>query len=206
MTTLAIVALSEAQQQVIEARLDTIDRMLVGRVPRADRAAIVREVESQIQELLAQRDTEAITREDVLDVLRRLDPPEAYLPDLPDDSQPAPLRGPVHRPALGPAIARPTAGSEGKLGGIFGLCSLGLLLFTPVVCVLAALLESQALLFVGLLGIALLGLASGITALVLSIRGRRQGVLPILGIIAGSVVLPVWLLGAAYAILLGVLS
>jgi hypothetical protein len=55
--------------------------MLLGRLPRSERVEIVREVESQIFELLGERNSDELTREDVLAVLARLDPPEAYLPD-----------------------------------------------------------------------------------------------------------------------------
>ena len=50
--TSTMVQLPQALETLIESRLDTIDRMLVGRVPRQDRLAIVREVESQIYDLL----------------------------------------------------------------------------------------------------------------------------------------------------------
>ena len=73
--------LSESLQSLIDSRLDTIERMLLGRVARAERMAIVREVESQIHELLGERETDEPSREDVLAVLARLDPPEAYLPE-----------------------------------------------------------------------------------------------------------------------------
>jgi hypothetical protein len=52
------VRLSESVQALIDARLDTIDRMLLGRVSRADRLDIVRDVETQIFELLQGRDGE----------------------------------------------------------------------------------------------------------------------------------------------------
>ena len=80
MTTAAI-ELSGSLQALVDSRLDTIDRMLMGRVPRQDRLAIVREVEAQVFELLQERGAEELTREDVLAVLARLDPPEAYLPE-----------------------------------------------------------------------------------------------------------------------------
>ena len=73
--------LSESLQSLIDSRLETIERMLLGRVARAERMAIVREVESQIHELLGERETDELSREDVLAVLARLDPPEAYLPE-----------------------------------------------------------------------------------------------------------------------------
>src|SRR5262245_28692687 len=81
MMTVATMPLLGSQQALIDARLDTIDRMLLGRVPRQDRLAIVKEVEAQVFELLQERDTEELDRDDVLAVLARLDPPEAYLPE-----------------------------------------------------------------------------------------------------------------------------
>lgn len=75
------VQLPRALEMLIDSRLDTIDRMLVGRMARSDRLAIVREVESQIYDLLQEGEQEEHTRESVLAVLARLDPPEAYLPD-----------------------------------------------------------------------------------------------------------------------------
>src|SRR5262245_2628824 len=68
-------------QRLIDARLDTIDRMLLGRLPRADRLAVAREVEAQVHELLGERHGHELDREDVLAVLAQLDPPEAYLPE-----------------------------------------------------------------------------------------------------------------------------
>src|SRR5271166_2166973 len=75
------VRIPESLQTLIDSRLDTIDRMLLGRLPRSERLEIVREVESQIFELLQERGADEPTREDVLAVLARLDPPEAYLPE-----------------------------------------------------------------------------------------------------------------------------
>ena len=81
MTTITSVQVPELLQALIDSRLDTIDRMLLGRLPRAERLEMVREVESQIFELLQERCSDEPTREDVLAVLARLDPPEAYLPE-----------------------------------------------------------------------------------------------------------------------------
>ena len=75
------VQLTESLQALIDTRLDTIDRMLLESVARQDRLAIVRDVETQVYELLQERGTEELDREDVLAVLGRLDPPEAYLPE-----------------------------------------------------------------------------------------------------------------------------
>ena len=73
--------LDDGAQILIDSRLDTIERMLLGQVPRADRLAIVREVEAQIHDLLADRTPDDTDRDAVLAALGRLDPPEAYLPD-----------------------------------------------------------------------------------------------------------------------------
>jgi hypothetical protein len=81
MTVTASIHVSESLQTLIDCRLDTIDRILLGRLPRSERVEIAREVESQIFELLGERNSDELTREDVLAVLARLDPPEAYLPD-----------------------------------------------------------------------------------------------------------------------------
>lgn len=94
-------------QALIDARLDTIDRMLVGRVPRAERLGIVREVEAQIHDVLDEHGLDEPTREDVLAVLARLDPPEAYLPEaseVPRPSVGARAAAPRSRPGL---VARP---------------------------------------------------------------------------------------------------
>ena len=45
MTVTASIHVSESLQTLIDCRLDTIDRMLLGRLPRSERMEIVREVE-----------------------------------------------------------------------------------------------------------------------------------------------------------------
>lgn len=85
--TVATAQISESLQTLIDSRLDTIDRMLLGRLSRQERLAIVTEVESQIHELLHANDADELTREGVLAVLARLDPPEAFIPDEIDGEQ-----------------------------------------------------------------------------------------------------------------------
>ncbi len=104
--------LSGSMQTMIDSRLDTVERMLLGRVPRAERLAIVREVESQIHELLRECDAEELSREDVLAVLARLDPPEAFLPEHGElETPPAARRASLDLPrqVRPPAIAGPRA-------------------------------------------------------------------------------------------------
>ena len=96
--------------------------MLLGRVNRQDRLAIVREVESQIHDLLQDRDPESLDREDVLAVLARLDPPEAYLPDEHGESSTGRLA------ASDPASGRRANSDSSRLSqasGIVGLVSIG---------------------------------------------------------------------------------
>lgn len=191
MTTLAAAPLTESQQMLIDSRLDTIDRVLLGRVPRSDRVAIVREVESQIHELLAERDSAEISRDDVIEVLRRLDRPEAYLPE---DAEIADVpRSPLKVSPITSRSATPRCGNHGLIGGILGLCSFGLI---PLTFFASYFFGSTA----GKTGViflenSLLGFIASIVALVLAIQGRRQGAWPILGMIFGAVSLPVWVFG-----------
>ena len=77
----ATTQIAESLQTLIDSRLDTIDRMLLGRLPRSERLEIVREVEGQIHELLGERGSDELTREDVLAVLARLDLRAGYETD-----------------------------------------------------------------------------------------------------------------------------
>ncbi len=88
--SVATTELSRSTQHLIDSRLDTIDRMLLGRVSRQERLEIVREVEVQIFEQLHERGADELSREDVLAVLGRLDPPEAYLPEEAGEAGPVP--------------------------------------------------------------------------------------------------------------------
>ncbi|QEH38670.1 hypothetical protein OJF2_72760 [Aquisphaera giovannonii] len=123
---------SGALRGLIDSRLDTIDRMLLGRLPRSERLDIVREVESQVYELLEERAEQGggeLCREDVLAVLARLDPPEAYLL-VAEDGEETPAmrlarspRGERPRPAAG----RPPDPADGRLArtsGILGIVGL----------------------------------------------------------------------------------
>jgi hypothetical protein len=91
----AVISLDRAQQQLIDVRLDSLDRILIdSRVSRSERTEIVQAVEDQIFEMLDQRGEE-VTRECVLQLLRSLDPPEAYCSeDARLDLLDRPVRGP----------------------------------------------------------------------------------------------------------------
>jgi hypothetical protein len=166
-------------QRLIDARLDTIDRMLLGRLPRADRLAVVREVEGQVYELLGERPGHELDREDVLAVLARLDPPEAYLPEEGGHEAAAVLLPPR-------ASARGAAGPA-RVTGILGLLLLGLVALWPVTLLLTELSEAgDAGLFL-LLGESLLMAAGGVPVFVLSVVWRRGGGWAVLGVVAGAI-------------------
>lgn len=75
-----VMELSVTVRQLIDARLDSIERALMaGGMPRGDRSQIVSAIEEQIVDMLNQQGSDEPTREDVLQVLAQIDPPEAYL-------------------------------------------------------------------------------------------------------------------------------
>jgi hypothetical protein len=158
--------LSRSTQHLIDSRLDTIDRMLLGRVSRQERLEIVREVEGQIFEQLHARGADESSREDVLAVLARLDPPEAYLPEEAGDYGPVPSRR-----SLGPRVGRTEPARGGplriaKASGILGLVVMGLIMLgIPLAYGIAVTFQSEAALIVlggGILAMSFFGSALAI--------------------------------------------
>jgi hypothetical protein len=179
--TIATAQLAESLRTLIDSRLDTIDRMLLGRLTRPDRLAIVREVESQIQELLQTSDADELTREDVLAVLARLDPPEAYLPDE-AGTPTTPLRA-VTSSGSKPVQPR-TDPKAGRASGILGLASLALVVIYPALFMIAIFLESMVV-AVALCAVTLaFAFPAGILGLVLGVYTRKSGAWSIVGIAA----------------------
>jgi hypothetical protein len=181
--TVATAQISESLQVLIDSRLDTIDRMLLGRMSRQDRLAIVREVESQIHELLEECNSEELTREDVLAVLARLDPPEAYLPEETAD-RPRSVGATV--PARVSQRAPNLNAKAGRASGLLGLGSIGLLLLLPVFWFIGFALQSEALLLVLGGGTIMLLLIAAIVGLVLGIVARKSGTWAIVGIVTSA--------------------
>ncbi len=183
--------LAEALRTLIDARLDTIDRMLLGRVSRQDRLDIVREVELQVLDQLGDRDAATLGREDVLAVLARLDPPEAYLPEEGPAAQAAP------RPAAR-ASARPEARLTGpptgrlvpRIGGLLGIGSV-----LAVALAIAAFWIEQELVsarneeywdaFCFLL--LLVAICSGIVGVVLTGWARLRSPMAVAGLVTGTI-------------------
>jgi len=176
---------------LIDARLDTIDRMLLGQVPRSDRHAILREVESQIEELLAERDTSTLTREDILEILAKLDPPEAYMPErIEGDSSKD-----QHRINAGktkkeiPLAQNPTTSASQLpfIGAIIGIAGVVLsLTVSPLSLALALILDQGGIFFATTGFVSLVSLTGGIFGLAISIFTRGKGSWPFIGTLAAS--------------------
>ena len=186
--------LSESLQTLVDARLDTIDRMLLGRVPRQDRLAIVREVESQLFDQLHERG-EALTRDDVLAVLARLDPPEAYLPEVDTPFVSSIPRTQTSSPRLSSPKQNP---GVAKASGILGICSLTLVLLSPLLLGIAQITNSVFLgeiLFISYVGLIFVG---SVLSIVLAAYGRRSGVWAIVGLVTGMLSLLFSILAGGY--------
>jgi hypothetical protein len=198
--TVATARISESLQTLIDSRLDTIDRMLLGRLPRQDRLAIVTEAESQIYELLHASDSDELTREDVLAVLARLDPPEAYIPDEIDGERVSVNRNVATH--TGRSVARNDA-KVGKASGILGLTALALMLLLPVCYVIAVALDSSMVAIVLYVGNLLATVCASVLALTLGAYARKSGPWAIVGIVTSLLSLFLSLATVIVAILLG---
>jgi hypothetical protein len=194
------VQVSESLQTLIDSRLDTIDRMLLGRLSRQDRLAIVREVESQIHDLLQERDSDELTREDVLAVLARLDPPEAYIPDEVEGARVS-VRTTIPREAEQGVT---TGYSKvGRASGIVGVSALALALLLPVDYLIALALNSNEVAIVLILGNLLLMFISSLLGLSLGVVARKSGPSALVGIVTSSLAVFLSIAIAIVGILLG---
>jgi hypothetical protein len=186
MMSVATTELSRSTQHLIDSRLDTIDRMLLGRVSRQERLEIVREVEAQIFEQLHERGADEFSREDVLAVLGRLDPPEAYLPEEAGEAGPVPARM-SSRPRPG-QIQPVRQGDQrvAKFSGILALVVLTLMLLgLPIIIGLLILTNSEVVFLTlggGLLALSFIGSA---LAIVLAAYCRMASGWAIVGLVNG---------------------
>jgi hypothetical protein len=177
--------LSESLQILVDSRLDTIDRMLLGRVSRAERLAIVREVESQIHELLEERHTDDLSREDVLAVLARLDPPEAFLPET-SEREPLPARSGSARRLMEPA--RSGGDRAARASGIWGLAAIAcVVILFPLSFLLGEAIGSLPI-AVSLWAVTILTiLTCSVLGLVTAARSRRGGVWTGVGVVTSII-------------------
>lgn len=188
MSTAEMSATMNAARMLIDARLDAIDRALLGRVSRAERLDVVGEVESRIDELLRERlgpGTEP-SREDVLAVLARLDPPEAYLEDR-DEAAPTPReRASAALPGR-PVSSSLASVSERRswLSGIYGLIAISATVLCLVSVVISMAIGSVGLFVAGVGGGVVASFIAGTTAIVLAAKGGFQTGWAIAGLTLG---------------------
>jgi hypothetical protein len=191
MSTITSVRVPESLQTLIDSRLDTIDRMLLGRLPRGERLEIVREVESQIFELLQERGSDEPSREDVLAVLARLDPPEAYLPEEGVSApayEPGARAAAARRDLAAPRPAMPHPDSRmAAAGGVVGIAMFPLLLVIfPLTIGLAQFVPGSVTVILGFwYSLTALALAGSVTAVTLAVRSRLKSPWAVTGLITG---------------------
>ena len=115
-----ILTMSPELDRLIDERLDAVDRILsLSRTARSERMQILSDLESQIRDRLAVKNTEEPTRADLLAVLSELDPPEAYLDEGVSISPTFPttrLTAEGNPRVAGDALAAKSSASQSKQG------------------------------------------------------------------------------------------
>ncbi len=198
MSTAEMSMTTNTARALIDARLETVERALFGRISRAERLDIVGEIESRIDELLHERCGHGAepSREDVLAVLSKLDPPEAYLDFEADE---------VIRPSgferKGQPVRSDRISAEGRLArlslisGICGIVALMAALMTPVLFFVGFQMDSALLLFGGCGFCALTSLMAGTAALIFAGLSRFESPWSIAGLVLGVISVMLALLG-----------
>jgi hypothetical protein len=120
--------LSNALRDLVDSRLDTVERALLqGNTPRAERRSILEDIETQILDMLAvEAPDHEPTRADLLRVLARLDPPEAFTGEEVDSVRPRVERGTAAVADRTPPVAKSGYATTGILACVGGLVTLGL--------------------------------------------------------------------------------
>ena len=188
MTTMTGDSQTEVNQSLIDSRLDTIDRALNGRMPRRERLAIVREVEGQIHEMLGQRRLNTLEPGNILDVLARLDPPEAYLAQSsgePNSSLGYPASPMTYHQS-------PTRGSGSALAsGVLGILAMTVVMVT-LFLVIIRVMDSEIWTYCVFLGLELL---LAILAVLFGVRARLQETWSVVGLVTGILGFMIFMLG-----------
>jgi hypothetical protein len=167
---------SPVVERLIEDRLDAIERLLIrSGKSRSDRLAIIEEVTAQINELLNRNVQGEVSREDVIQVLSELDPPESFASDEPYNTGTSewmtrpvrPHSEPSKSSATLPAITPSNTDRKPEIvayvgGSLAGLCSMaiGLAIF------MLLLAEDETLFFIAGAIACLLDTAAAICSIV----------------------------------------
>ena len=193
--------LDDPAQALIDSRLDTIDRLLLGQVSRADRQAIVREVEAQIYDHLAGRDPGHSDRDAAIAALAQLDPPEAFLPDEPRATPRPPVPPAPRRPVdSGRHAARPAGAIAGRVGGVLGVVSV-VLLGLAIAAILVGISSNIPALEFVFLGLLLVDVPISLLAINFAAYARFVGASAVVGFVAGTISLLSVVAYCGYALL-----
>ncbi len=187
MSTIDMTVISGSLQTLVDARLDAIDRALLGRVSRQERLNVVGEVEGRIHELLHDRCGPGVepSRDDVLAVFARLDPPEAYLCEGDDHEEPRAARSPSRPPAPASAWSVSDPGRFARYSGMLGLASLGVGLLMPLAYGLVFVTGNELPVLIGVPCIGLFMMLGGLASLFLAISSRLSNAWAVVGAAAG---------------------
>jgi len=182
--------LAPALQSLVDARLDAVDRMLLGRISRQERLDVVGEVEGRIHELLR----ECLgaggepSREDVLAVLARLDPPEAYLPeDAMETKTTAPSRAPRTAREIAPPASAADSSRFTRFNAGLGIMSVAMVCMVPLGYVIALPFRSDMTLLVfWMIGWSFM-FVGGLISVALAAVNRLADVRAVVGLVCGCV-------------------
>ncbi len=197
--------LADAAQILIDTRLDTIERMLLGQVSRTDRLAIVRDVEAQIYDHLAERNPHDNDRDAVIAALGRLDPPEAYLPDEAGLVPRVALSTPGTRVRTAPRLVEaqspvPVGAGVGKVSGILGIIAMILLVGAGITLSIALNIQNTLIIY-PLVGLTLATITAATVAVNLAAYARFQGPWAIVGFTTGIIALLISLPGLIFVVM-----
>ena len=190
MSTAEMSMTTNTARALIDARLETVERALFGRISRAERMDIVGEVESRIDDLLRERCGPGgdPTREDVLAVLARLDPPEAYL-DFESGEE-------VRQPGFERTVRHARSESVPEdvrlrkhafVSGICGIVGMLAALATPLAFFLAVKMESTLVFLGGGMFCLLTSLVAGTAALIFAGLSGLKTSWAIAGLVLGVI-------------------
>ncbi len=206
MSTIDMTVVSGSLQTLIDVRLDAIDRALLGRVSRQERLNVVGEVEGRIHELLADRCGPGVepARDDVLAVLARLDPPEAYLAEgFAPDEQPRPAARHIRYnpvPAPIPATAFKPA-RFALFGGVLALTSLAMIPLTLISYYVSMRIENEFLIVLALFGGGVSMVVGGVVSVVLAVMSRMANGWAVVGLAAGALSLLIGMAGLGFLLI-----
>jgi hypothetical protein len=190
MSTAEMSMTTNTARALIDARLEAVERALIGRLSRSERLDIVGEVESRIDELLRERCGSGIepTREDVLAVLARLDPPEAYLDfESGEETRQPSFERAMNRPGSATFVNDDKLKRRSLYGGICGIVGVVFALISPGFILLSVNTNSAFFLYFGFGGCVFTCMTMGAAAIVLSAMGELRSGWSIAGLVLGVI-------------------